>query len=301
MQYPSSLISRFTGRASPDTPSGVLLTVGLAALVLPTLWRLVTGIWADEGQAHGPIILALGLWLLAGKRTSLQALPPDSAAVTGWLLAVPALGLYVLGRSQNILLFEVGSLPLMLAATVLWMRGWPGLRLTWFALFFLLFLVPLPAVVVDALTAPMKAAVSWVAEQVLYRLGYPIARSGVILQIGPYQLLVADACAGLHTLFTLEALGLLYLNLVQSASVWRNTLLAVLIVPISFSANVIRVITLSLITYHFGDAAGQGFLHWFAGMVLFFSALLLILAADAALGLVLSKPDHPTRTQEGWA
>jgi exosortase/archaeosortase family protein len=100
--------------------------------------------------------------------------------------------------------------------------------------------------------------------------------------VGPYQLLVADACAGLNTLLTLEALGLLYLNLVRHESAARNITLAILIVPISFAANVIRVITLTLITYHFGDEAGQGFLHGFAGMVLFMAALMLIIAADTA-------------------
>ena len=86
-----------------------------------------------------------------------------------------------------------------------------------------------------------------------------------MLQLGPYQLLVANACAGLHTFFALEALGLLYMNLVRHESLLRNLLLVVLIAPIAFAANVIRVIALALITYHFGDAAGQGFLHGFAG------------------------------------
>jgi len=54
-------------------------------------------------------------------------------------------------------------------------------------------------------------------------------------------------------------------------------------VPISFTANVIRVIVLTLITYYFGDAAGQGFLHGFAGMVLFVSALVLIIGIDSLL------------------
>ena len=106
------------------------------------------------------------------------------------------------------------------------------------------------------------------------------------MQIGQYMLLVADACAGLHTLLTLEALGLLYLNIVQRDSLFRNAGLAMLIVPISFTANVIRVMTLSLVTYHFGDAAGQGFLHGFAGMVLFLTALLLIIGLDTALHAV---------------
>ena len=123
--------------------------------------------------------------------------------------------------------------------------------------FFMLFMVPLPSEVVDLVTMPMKMAVSYVAEHVLYAVGYPIGRNGVVLQIGQYMLLVADACAGLHTLLTLEALGLLYLNLVRRDSAFRNIALAILIVPISFTANVIRVMALSLITYHFGNEAGQ--------------------------------------------
>jgi exosortase len=140
----------------------------------------------------------------------------------------------------------------------------------------------------------MKLAVSYVAETLLYHAGYPVSRSGVILQVGPYQLLVADACAGLHTLFTLEALGLLYLNLIKYASLFRNITLAILIVPISFAANVIRVIVLTLITYHFGDEAGQGFLHGFAGMVLFMSALALIIAVDGLLRSITRKRGETT-------
>jgi exosortase B len=184
-----------------------------------------------------------------------------------------------------VLLLEVGSLIWWLAALALLLRGPKQLKAIWFALFFLLFMIPLPGTVVDALTQPMKMAVSWMAEQILFGVGYPISRSGVVLQIGPYQLLVADACAGLHTLFTLEAMGLLYLNVVRSSSIFRNVALAILIVPISFSANVIRVMVLTLITYHLGDEAGQGFLHGFAGMVLFLSALMLIILADSALRL----------------
>jgi exosortase B len=160
----------------------------------------------------------------------------------------------------------------------------------------MLFMIPLPGPLVDAVTMPMKMAVSYVAEQVLYGIGYPIARQGVILQIGQYKLLVADACAGLHTLFTLEALGLLYLNIVRHNSAIRNIALAIFIVPISFTANVIRVMTLTLVTYHFGDAAGQGFLHGFAGMVLFLSALLLIIGVDSLLQAFVKNRNKPAIT-----
>jgi exosortase B len=161
----------------------------------------------------------------------------------------------------------------------------------WFPFFFMLFMVPLPSEFVAAVTLPMKMAVSWATEHLLYAAGYPMSRTGVILQIGQYQLLVADACAGLQTLLTLEALGLFYLNLMRHPSAFRNIGLALFIIPISFSANVIRVVALTLITYYFGDAAGQGFLHGFAGMVLFITALLLILTVDSSLQWYLRRRD----------
>jgi exosortase B len=261
------------------------IAAGLTVLYLPSLIDLFRGIWGTDQQAHGPIVLGIACWLIYRKWPEMWRVSENqhTAPGIGWPIFGFGLLLYVIGRSQDILIFEIGSVIWLLAAFLLLMRGSAALRAQWFPLFFMLFMIPLPGAVVDTLTMPMKMAVSYVAENILFWANYPIARTGVILQIGQYKLLVADACAGLHTLFTLEALGLLYLNIIRHDSLFRNIALAVLIVPISFTANVIRVIVLTLITYHFGDEAGQGFLHGFAGMVLFLSALLLIIGVDSLL------------------
>jgi exosortase B len=266
------------------------VVASLCLLYLPTLSDLFTGVWSTEAQMQGPIVLGIALWLMARNWAAMQrASAPALPSPWGWPVMALGLVMYALGRSQDVLFLEVGSSLWLMAALLLLHYGARGLKAQWFALFFMLFMVPLPASVVDTVTMPMKMVVSYAAEQVLFWAGYPIGRSGIILQIGQYKLLVADACAGLHTLLTLEALGLLYLNLVRRDSAFRNVALALLIVPISFTANVIRVMTLSLITYHFGDAAGQGFLHGFAGMVLFMSALALIILADTALHTLQSR------------
>lgn len=281
-------------KASPPTGAGqganaqllawLPIIAGLAVLYVPSLIDLLRGIWSTDEQKHGPIVLAIACWLAYRKWPDMwQASEGQPTTAWGWPVFIFGLLLYAIGRSQDILLFEVGSVVWLLAAILLLTRGPAALKAQWFALFFMLFMIPLPGAIVDAVTMPMKMAVSYVAEHVLFWVGYPIARTGVILQIGQYKLLVADACAGLHTLFTLEALGLLYLNLVRHDSLFRNVTLAILIVPISFTANVFRVMVLTLITYHFGDEAGQGFLHGFAGMVLFLSALLLIMGVDTLL------------------
>jgi exosortase B len=262
-----------------------LLLAGFAALYGPTYLDLARRVWPTDEQGHGPIILALGLWLIYTKRHAIAAVPvqPDNALGTG-LLVIGVL-MYALGRTQGMLVFEVLSQHLVLIGLILMFLGRQAVRLVWFPLFFLLFIVPLPGSVVASVTAPLKAAVSAAAATLLHGLGYPVARAGVMLSVGQYQLLVADACAGLNSLFTLEALGLLYMNLMHYTSVARNVTLALLIVPISFVANVTRVLILVLVTYHFGDAAGQGFIHEFAGMVLFIVGLLLILLTDRLLRL----------------
>jgi exosortase B len=271
---------------------------GLAILFAPTFYDLFTGAWIGEEQGHGPIIFGLALWLIYRKWPDMLA-AAGRASWSGWPVLALGLASHLLGRSQHILMFEIGSVILVMAAVVLVKFGARALRVLWFPFFFMLFMVPLPAEFVAAVTMPMKMAVSWATEHLLFAAGFPISRSGVILQIGQYQLLVADACAGLQTLLTLEALGLFYLNLMRHPSAFRNIGLALFIIPISFSANVIRVMTLTLITYYFGDAAGQGFLHGFAGMVLFLTALVLILSVDSSLQWYLRRREGLQAGREG--
>jgi exosortase B len=261
------------------------LLFGLGWLYIPTYVGLAHTIWASDEQGHGPIILAVSIWLLYQRRHAIAALPARSAPVGGSFLFLLAILLYVFGRSQEVLMAEVGSQIVMIAGLLLVFRGWAGLRLAAFPLFFLIFMVPLPGALVAAVTTPLKSAVSYVASNLLYAAGYPVGRSGVVLTVGQYQLLVADACAGLNSMFTLEALGLLYMNLMGYTSVLRNVLLAVLVIPIAFAANVVRVIVLVLVTYYLGDEAGQGFVHGFAGMVLFMVGLAFMLMTDRFLGI----------------
>jgi exosortase B len=264
-----------------------LLAAGWLAMFGPSYWGLSNTIWASDAQGHGPIILAVGMWLLWGKGPALMALPRRPALLAAALCMAVGMAAYVLGRSQTIWSLEISAQIAVLMALLLAFFGPRALRICAFPLFFLVFMIPWPGEWVDAVTQPLKSAVSAVAANLLYAAGYPVGRSGVILTVGPYQLLVADACAGLNSLFTLEALGLLYMNLMRYQSLARNVVLALLIVPISFAANVVRVVVLVLVTYHFGDAAGQGFVHGFAGLVLFIVALLFILAVDRVVGLFI--------------
>ena len=265
------------------------LALGMLVLYLPTFYTLAHTTWNKDESGHGPMILAMSYWLLWQERKAFFSSKGEPAIFAAFACLIPGILLYVLGRSQAIDTAEVASQILLLMSCLLLLRGWQGLRLVWFPVFFLIFMIPLPGLLVQALTLPLKSAVSYLAEVILYAAGYPIGRTGVILTVGPYQLMVADACSGLSSLFTLESLGLFYMKLMNYKSKARNVVLAIAIVPISFVSNVIRVLILVLVTYHLGDEAGQGFLHDFAGMVLFTVALILTYAADRLLAVRFDK------------
>lgn len=292
----SSVMPRPVG-AGPDLNSrlavGALLA-GFMLLVVPTVMDLASQIWQTDEQGHGPIIGAVSLWLMWRSRQRVIDAPYQPANLVGGLLFLAGMLMYALGRSQQIIQGEVVGIWAAGIALVLLLRGTQALRVWAFPFFFLVFLVPLPGVLVQTLTIPLKTAVSYVAESIMHWAGYPVGRSGVILTVGQYQLLVADACAGLNSIFTLEALGLLYANLMGYTSKMRNVLLAILVLPIAFIANIVRVLILILVTYYFGDEAGQGFVHTFAGMVLFGVGLVMMLATDGVLGRVLGQ-DHGGR------
>lgn len=275
-------------RAQFDRIVLALLISSLGLLYLPAYWELAGTIWASDEQGHGPVILGLSLWLIYQARVELEATPEQPIPWIGWPLLVLSLLIYAFGRSQDIIMFAIGSQIGVLISLLLIFKGNRALRLLWFPLFFMIFMVPLPEALVTAVTAPLKNAVSAVASNIVYQLGYPVGRSGVIMTIGPYQLLVADACAGLNSMFTLEALGMLYMNIMKYTNPVRNIALTLLLVPAAFSANIVRVIILVLITYHFGDEIGQGFVHKFAGMVLFIVALGLMMTLDKMLGFFLA-------------
>jgi exosortase B len=264
-----------------------LALAGFAAMYLPVYWWAATGIWQSDEQAHGALILAVMVWLFWGLRHEIAAVPAAPSPGWGWPLFGFGLFVYFVGRVFEISILEFGSQPFVVAGMLLVLKGRGAIRVAWFPLLYFVFMVPLPGILVDSLTGPLKQWISAIVVNGLYAVGYPISRTGVIISIGQYQMLVADACSGLHSMYSLSALGTLFMYIMARRSKLHNAIMLASILPIAFTANIIRVVVLVLITYHFGDAAGQGFLHGAAGIVLMLVALACLFALDALLARVL--------------
>ena len=289
----SSVLPRQGGRAaaaaSPQLVAWLIALAGFAAMYLPVYWAASQGLWQSEEQGHGPIILAVLVWLFWGMRHQIDNAPVNPSPVPGWLLFGFGLLLYFAGRVFDISSFQFASQPFVATSVLLLMRGTSALRLAWFPLIYFIFMIPLPSSLIDAITGSLKGVIANIVEAVLYQFGYPIARSGVILSIGPYQLQVADACSGLNSMFSLSALGTLFMYMMGRKSRWHTGIMLAAILPIAFVANIFRVMTLVLVTFYLGDEAGQGFLHGAAGIMLMLVALAFFFALDWTLDRLLPR------------
>jgi exosortase B len=263
----------------------IVVIVATIAAYTPTFITLAEGPWQTEQEGHGPLIIAAALWLVWQSRARLRAAKISPAPLTGWFVLLSGLAVLILARNQDIWFLEVASEIPVIAGCVLLLVGWNALRIVAFPIGFLIFSAPAPGWMVDAATVPLKVFISDSVTQMLYSAGYPIAQNGVVILIGPYQLLVQDACSGMNSIFALSAIGVFYVYAFRWQEKIRGLILMTLIVPITIAANFLRVTTLVLIAYYGGVDKIEGPLHDLTGVALFIVAVALMFLCDGLISL----------------
>lgn len=261
-------------------PANLILALGCVAIILPTMIGVARFSWATEQGGHGPLVLASGLWLLWRESKNGSAISRPGKLLPGALALGTMLLIFLLARITQILEIEAFAMYGALISAAYLLAGGALLRQIWFPLVYLAFTLPPPDTVVAAITQPIKIAISAGAVEFLHALGYPVANSGVMIQIEQYELLVAAACAGLNSIVTLGALCLLYVYLRHRSNVAAFVIVSIAVIPIALIANFVRVVVLILVTYYFGESAAQGFIHDFAGLLMFSVALVSVFAID---------------------
>ena len=159
------------------------------------------------GGPRPPDHARLGLARLAAAGEDCRG---NAKAGAGWAVLLAGLFALVVMRSQYLITVEAFTQIPVLLGCVLLLGGWTLARIFAFPIAFLFFsFLRRPG---DGFlqTVPLKAWISDVVTNFLYDLGYPIAQNGVMIMIGPYQLLVKDACSGMNSIFALSAIGIFY-------------------------------------------------------------------------------------------
>lgn len=264
----------------------ILLLGAFVALAAPTIVMIARESWTDEQSQQGPIVLAIGAWLLWRRWPTMRSAgTPGSLllSVAGFLLAG---GAYVAGRISSLYLLEAYALYAFGLCAVYALVGWRGLLAGFFPLLFLAFAAPVPFAIGWPVTVNLRLAISQFCVDLLHLLKVDAARDGLTIYLANYRLEIAQACSGMNSLLALTALGLCYVHIRRDPPFAYFAVLFPVIVLFAVIANFARVTLLALMTLGFGDAIAQGVLHEMLGFVTFAIALLLTFAADALLARV---------------
>jgi exosortase len=207
----------------------------------------------------------------------------------GLLVMLGAIGLLLIGSLGAELFTSRFSLLVLLVGMILFLAGWRFLRAVSFPLCFLIFMIPLPAIVYNQITFPLQLLASRLATFWLELVHVPVLRDGNILVLSNYSLEVVEACSGIRSLMTLISLAVIY-GYLRERRLWVRILLTVLMVPSAIVSNAIRIMGAATMAHRFGPAAAEGFLHEFSGWVIFVVSLLLLFALHLILQQIGKAP-----------
>ena len=274
--------------SSADSQKLLVWSIPIVGLLCLLYWdishALVLDWYNDPDYSHGflvPFLSVFFVWERWGniKRTSIQP--------SWWGIGLLGFGLLMLliGVVGAELYTQRCSLIAVLAGLVLLIFGWKIMWLVSLPLAFLVFMVPLPAIVVNSIAFPLQLFAAKTATFCLFSLGIPVLREGNLIALAGTTLEVAEACSGLRSLLSLLALGTVYGYFSQS-SLWKRWVLVFLSIPIAILANAIRVSGTGILAHHWGVEAAEGFYHTFEGWIVFIAAFVMLLICGTLLSWI---------------
>jgi exosortase len=292
-------------RARPwsGSPPGVAAVMAVTPLVLALGWlyadvipALVRQWTADPDYSHGFFVVPLAAFFAWERREPLARVPIRPHAAGLAVLAVSLL-VFIAGRYGSELFLTRVSMIGVLAGLILYLAGWTQLRILAFPIAFLLFMVPLPAIIFNQLAFPLQLLASRLGEVAISATGVPVLREGNVLLLPGRALEVAEACSGIRSLLSLLMLAIV-LGYFTERRTGPRVAIAFAAVPIAVIANAIRVAGTGLASYWISPAAAEGFFHSFSGWLMFVVALAGLLAVHRALELARGRVFRVVRP--GW-
>lgn len=257
----------------------------VAAIYTPSFVKLYRVRWDLLDYTHSYFIIPVSLWLIWRSRDKIkqcyQNIEPGKN-LSGLFSLLFGLFLFIFGSRFDYASVVALSLIFVLFGLTHFIYGKGMAKTLSFPFLYLLLLVPPPMGVIDSITLPMRYGISGLAEQILSLLRYPISREGLLLTIGYNDIFMGQPCSGFRSLITLLSLGLVYIY-ISKGSYLSKSILTLFIVPLALFGNLIRVITLCLITFYFGEEAGQGFFHNFSGIVMFIITILGLMGIESIM------------------
>ncbi len=235
----------------------------------------------------GLFVPIASLYFIYMNRQQLSTLNPSSSwAGLGLLLF--GIILFLLGNLAAEYFTMRFSMLVVLGGIILFLLGKEFFKALLFPVIFLIFMIPLPSVLMDRITFPMQLFASKVAAKTLFLIGIPVLREGNVMLLANTSLEVAEACSGIRSLISLLGLAVLFAYLTQKQT-WKRMILILSTFPIAIVANAARVSGTGILAHYYGDSVAQGFFHGFSGWILFIVTLGFLFLVESILSKISKK------------
>ena len=244
--------------------------------------------YADSDYSHGFLIPFISAYIIWTNREKISTIRINSDNL-GLLVLFKGLSLYILGiTGAEFFTMRFSMIPVILGI-VYYLCGKEMTKNVLVPVGFLVFMIPVPAIVFNIAAFPLKLLAANIATNVIQFLSIPVVRDGNIIYLKDMTLEVADACSGIRSLMSMLALGVSYAYIFQKCML-KRTILVLCVLPITIIANVARVTGTGILSHYVGPAAASGFFHEFAGIVIFLVAFAMFISVATILRIWETEP-----------
>lgn len=260
----------------------ILALVAVLGWLYASVLRHLVWQWAhDPNYSHGFFVPLFSLFVIWSEREKLRNLAGEPSW-SGLLVLLFGLAVLTAGSLGAELFLSRISLLVTIAGLVVISYGWNHLRAIFFPWVFLLFMIPIPTIVLNQITFPLQLLASKVAAVTLPLTGVPVLREGNIIQLPAMALEVAEACSGIRSLMSLATLAIIYGYLLEPRTSIR-VILALASIPIAVLANSFRIFGTGLLVQYWDPEKAEGFFHTFSGWLIFVVSLAMLFLLHRAL------------------
>ena len=260
--------------------AGCFAIVLVAAFAKPLL--TLTS-YVARSQLHSYILLVpfVSAYLLYQRR---DQVPKNYATDLGLAIAALAVGLSVLVLTYSLGL--AGRVPAIgdrltlltisflccLAAGGFFFLGRAWMRAAAFPLAYLIFMIPMPNAMADALEQASSIASAEMANVFFHLSGIPFLREGQIFQLPNITIEVAQECSGIRSSVVLFITSILAANMFLKTT-WRRLALVAIVIPLGIIRNGFRILVIGLLCVHVGPQMIHSVIHRRGGPLFFVLSL----------------------------
>jgi exosortase len=258
-----------------------LLVLSFAILYYHAIAKMGMDWMTDDNYSHGFFIPVISGYLIWNNRDRLSRIPVRPASF-GLLFLLGGLLLFVVGKIGAELFTMRFSILVVIWGLIVFLAGWGYGRALATSILYLIFMIPIPAIIWNKIAFPLKLFATKLAAVTISWLAVPVYREGNVLYLANTTLEVVDACSGLRSLTSLLAISAAFALITHHSKV-KKWILFLSAVPIAVLVNIIRLTATGFLAQHFGEQVAQGFLHEASGIVIFALAIIFVYLVHLAL------------------